>query len=165
MLNRTSKIVICSRFVNCKLWSCDMNSTLGSVVPLAMFNWLTPQTAARRRFNSFFWLWIGVCRTSDTFPQPLSKTCWLPPPSAQWLLAILQKIYFWCSRSLILTSVDRFVNVFPIFWILLPPSQVPSKFQVTFISSQHNFRFMLSKFWIYFIIKAEHTFFRFFPGE
>ena len=37
MLNRDSEIVICSRFVNCELWSCDMNSTLGSVVPLAMF--------------------------------------------------------------------------------------------------------------------------------
>ena len=38
MLNRDSEFVICSRFVNCELWSCDMNSTLGSVVPLAMFN-------------------------------------------------------------------------------------------------------------------------------
>ena len=37
MLNRDSEIVYCSRFVNCELWSCDMNSTLGSVVPLAMF--------------------------------------------------------------------------------------------------------------------------------
>ena len=37
MLNRDSEIVICSKFVNCELWSCDMNSTLGSVVPLAMF--------------------------------------------------------------------------------------------------------------------------------
>ena len=37
MLNRDSEIVTCSRFVNCELWSCDMNSTLGSVVPLAMF--------------------------------------------------------------------------------------------------------------------------------
>ena len=36
MLNRDSEIVICSRFVNCELWSCDMNSTLGSIVPLAM---------------------------------------------------------------------------------------------------------------------------------
>ena len=65
----------------------------------------------------------------------------------------------------IITSANGFVNVFPISWKLLPPSQVPSKFQVTFISSQHNFRFMLSKFWIYFIIKAEHTFFRFFPAN
>ena len=32
MLNRDSEIVICFRFVNC-----DLNSTLGSVVPLAMF--------------------------------------------------------------------------------------------------------------------------------
>ena len=37
MLRRDSEIVIYSRFVNCELWSCDMNSTLGSVVPLAMF--------------------------------------------------------------------------------------------------------------------------------
>ena len=37
ILNLDSEIVICSRFVNCVLWSCDMNSTLGSVVPLAMF--------------------------------------------------------------------------------------------------------------------------------
>ena len=37
MLNWDSEIVICSRFVNCELWPCDMNSTLGSVVPLAMF--------------------------------------------------------------------------------------------------------------------------------
>ena len=39
MLKRDSEIVqeICSRFVNCELWSCDMNSTLGSVVPLAIF--------------------------------------------------------------------------------------------------------------------------------
>ena len=37
MLNRDSEIVICSRLVNCELWFCDMNSTLGSVVPLAMF--------------------------------------------------------------------------------------------------------------------------------
>ena len=37
MLNRYSEIEICSRFVNCELWSCDMNSALGSVVPLAMF--------------------------------------------------------------------------------------------------------------------------------
>ena len=37
MLNRDSEIVTYSRFVNCKLWICDMNSTLGSVVPLAMF--------------------------------------------------------------------------------------------------------------------------------
>ena len=37
MLNRDSEIVICSRFLSCELWSCDMNSTLGSVVPLAMF--------------------------------------------------------------------------------------------------------------------------------
>ena len=37
MLNRNYEIVICSRFVNCELWSCDMNSTLGSAVPLAMF--------------------------------------------------------------------------------------------------------------------------------
>ena len=38
ILNRNSEIVICSRFVNRELWSCNMNSTLGSVVPLAMFN-------------------------------------------------------------------------------------------------------------------------------
>ena len=37
MFNRDSEIVTCSRFVNCELWICDMNSTLGSVVPLAMF--------------------------------------------------------------------------------------------------------------------------------
>ena len=37
MLSRYSEIVICSRFLNCELWYCDMNSTLGSVVPLAMF--------------------------------------------------------------------------------------------------------------------------------
>ena len=37
MLNQDSEIVICSRFVNCELWSCDMNLTLGSVVPLKMF--------------------------------------------------------------------------------------------------------------------------------
>ena len=37
MLIEDSEIVICPRFVNCELWSCDMNSTLGSVVPLAMF--------------------------------------------------------------------------------------------------------------------------------
>ena len=37
MLYRDSKIVICSIFVNCELLSCDMNSTLGPVVPLAMF--------------------------------------------------------------------------------------------------------------------------------
>ena len=37
MLNRDFEIVICSSFVNCALRSCDMNSTLGSVVPLAMF--------------------------------------------------------------------------------------------------------------------------------
>ena len=36
-LNRDSGIVIGSRFVNCELSSCDMNSTLGSVLPLAMF--------------------------------------------------------------------------------------------------------------------------------
>ena len=36
MLNRGSEI-ICSRFVNCEPSSCNMNSTLGSVVPLAMF--------------------------------------------------------------------------------------------------------------------------------
>ena len=48
MLNRDSDIVICSRLVNCELWSCDLNSTLGSVVPLAMFflfsgrqNWIS----------------------------------------------------------------------------------------------------------------------------
>ena len=37
MLNRDSEIVIWWRFVNYELWSCDMNSTLGSVEPLAMF--------------------------------------------------------------------------------------------------------------------------------
>ena len=37
MLNQDSEIVICSSFVSCALLSCDMNSTLGSVVPLAMF--------------------------------------------------------------------------------------------------------------------------------
>ena len=37
IFNRDSEIVLCSRFVNCELWSCDVNSTLGSVVPLAMF--------------------------------------------------------------------------------------------------------------------------------
>ena len=37
ILNRNSEIVICSRFVNRELRSCNMNSTLGSVVPLAMF--------------------------------------------------------------------------------------------------------------------------------
>ena len=37
MLSRDSEIVICSRFVNGELWSCDMNSTLWSVVRLAMF--------------------------------------------------------------------------------------------------------------------------------
>ena len=37
MLNRDSEIVICSRVVNCELWSCAVNSTLGSVVPSAMF--------------------------------------------------------------------------------------------------------------------------------
>ena len=47
MLNRDSEIVICSRFMNCELWSCDMNSTLGSVVPLAMFRkaTLSPKNA------------------------------------------------------------------------------------------------------------------------
>ena len=29
----------CDMFEICELWSCDMNSTLGSVVPLAMFSW------------------------------------------------------------------------------------------------------------------------------
>ena len=36
MLNRYSEIVIRSRFVYCELWTCSKNSTLGSVVPLAM---------------------------------------------------------------------------------------------------------------------------------
>ena len=36
-LNRDSEIVICSIFVGCELRSCDTNSTLGSIVPLAMF--------------------------------------------------------------------------------------------------------------------------------
>ena len=36
MLNRDSAIVR-NMFKICELWSCDMNSTLGSVVPLAMF--------------------------------------------------------------------------------------------------------------------------------
>ena len=43
MLNRDSEIVTCSRFVNCELLSCDMNSTLGSVVPLAMFVVVVPK--------------------------------------------------------------------------------------------------------------------------
>ena len=38
MLNWDSEIIICSRFVNCELVSFDTNSTLGSVVPLAMFH-------------------------------------------------------------------------------------------------------------------------------
>ena len=33
---RDSEIVICSRFVNCELGSCDMNSILGSIVPLCL---------------------------------------------------------------------------------------------------------------------------------
>ena len=33
-------IEIWSRFMNCELWTCDMNLTLGSVVPLAMFLYL-----------------------------------------------------------------------------------------------------------------------------
>ena len=37
MLNWDFEIVTCSSFVNCALWSCDINSTLGSVVPLALF--------------------------------------------------------------------------------------------------------------------------------
>ena len=37
MLNRDSEFVICSKLVICELLSCDVNSTLGSVVPLAMF--------------------------------------------------------------------------------------------------------------------------------
>ena len=36
MLNRDFEIVTCSSFVKSALWSCDMNSTLGYVVPLAM---------------------------------------------------------------------------------------------------------------------------------
>ena len=44
MLNQDSEIVICSRFVNCDRWSCDKNSTLGSVVPLAMFIYFIFQT-------------------------------------------------------------------------------------------------------------------------
>ena len=57
MPSRDSEIVICSRSVSCELWSCDMNSTLGSVVPLAMFDlkmndyWeeLTLFTGSKRR--------------------------------------------------------------------------------------------------------------------
>ena len=43
MLNQDSEIVICSSFVSCALLSCDMNSTLGSVVPLAMFVVVVPK--------------------------------------------------------------------------------------------------------------------------
>ena len=38
MFNRDSEIMTCSRFVNYELWSCRMNSTLGSILPLAMFH-------------------------------------------------------------------------------------------------------------------------------
>ena len=48
MLNQDFEIVICSRFVNGELLSCDMNSTVGSVVPLAMFE----QTISSYRKNA-----------------------------------------------------------------------------------------------------------------
>ena len=60
-------------FKICELWSCDMNSTLGSVVPLAMF-FFSGQTlrkynmAARYRLllywcNSFLGLSLPFCAT------------------------------------------------------------------------------------------------------
>ena len=37
-VNAYSRFWNCNMFKFCELWSCDMNSTLGSVVPLAMFH-------------------------------------------------------------------------------------------------------------------------------
>ena len=71
MLNRDSEIV-CSRFLNCELWSCDMNSTLGSVVPLAMFY---PFSLFSIRFFppslSIKIDWLRYCNTMKYF-SPLS---------------------------------------------------------------------------------------------
>ena len=49
MLYWDSEIVIWSIFVNCELWTCDMNSTIGSVVPLAIFFFLQVLICVRRR--------------------------------------------------------------------------------------------------------------------
>ena len=101
MLNRHFGIVICSRFVNCELWSFDMNSTLGSVVPFAMFLWLPPlgfcskqsylKTPADRQVGMKCCRILGPC-PPPLFPSAAAGYCkcasphhpsHLPPHSAQ----------------------------------------------------------------------------------
>ena len=85
-LNRDSEIVICSRFVNRELWSCNMNSTLGSVVPLAMFflniteEKLTWRTQLLCADKVVFLLAIGIVPSHPEFQTMLiaSMIAWRP---------------------------------------------------------------------------------------
>ena len=68
MLNRDSEIVVCLRFVNC-----DMNSTLGSGVPLAMFLH-TPFVSSGQVFSPRVYTSQGVPISVTGIAQVLQKS-------------------------------------------------------------------------------------------
>jgi len=101
MLNRDSKIVICSRFVNCELWSCDMNSTLGSVVPLAMFVVLPEEGTfhrlifhAARRTNS-----DSIAMLPDICIAPFRKSCLLQMAVYAHCRSLSDRSFLSCKRT------------------------------------------------------------------
>ena len=112
MLNQDFEIVICSRFVICELWSCDMNSTLGSVVPLAMF--LSHSHFLRQIL--LLSIKVRLIKTYDNEEQ-------LKPHSTA--LSLCVKIYvtkFFWHRTFLENVAVNLYNVSPITWLdLLPP--------------------------------------------
>ena len=103
MLNRDFEIVTCSSFVNSALWSCDMNSTLGSVVPLAMFG-LTRVIIFAMPFNS---VWLSYCcnsciyvSTDNIFPFKSADDCLLwTPENQRKAISSLYSLLYVCTSS------------------------------------------------------------------
>ena len=104
MLNRDLEILLCSRFVNCELWSCDMNSTLGSVVPLAMFDYL-------RSYSSIYWSVLLVHQDVTTLhghlPLFLIQLCSLAAKIIQ--LDLVQRLFLVQYCFLLTSKLFNFV--------------------------------------------------------
>ena len=91
--------------VNCVLWSCDMNSTLGSVVPLAMFKKNNPETI-KSLHRSRLALWGANHREH---PIALSRVPNPPPETRSYPNIKSLKEYFTSIESVLVQEAKYFL--------------------------------------------------------
>ena len=123
-------------FIICELWSCDMNSTLGSVVPLAMFN-IHPKDELAGCPSSFdpssmYWdqkhnlLWCKVSNQLSYFSHlSCPKAC---PKSYPDKNPLLKNACTFGSRTILLPYTNFYVEVWTIFQIKLLHVEVLTNF-------------------------------------